>query len=77
MRSIGGQPAAKPARRKIQAWRAARLRASGFDRALAEEIAADGRYDLHSLLELVDRGCPAELAARILAPLETEEASVC
>jgi hypothetical protein len=26
--------------------------------------------DLHALLELVDRGCPPALAARILAPLE-------
>jgi hypothetical protein len=35
-------------------------------------MARDNRYDLHALLELTDRGCPAELAARILAPLEDE-----
>jgi hypothetical protein len=58
-------------------WRVARLRAGGFDRASAEEIARDSRYDLHALLELVDRGCPAPLAARILAPLEKEERSRC
>jgi hypothetical protein len=40
---------------------------------LAEEITRDGRYDLHALLELADRGCPAELSARILAPLEAED----
>jgi hypothetical protein len=28
--------------------------------------------DLHALIELIERGCPPELAARILAPLETE-----
>jgi hypothetical protein len=37
---------------------------------MAERIALDGAYDIHALLELVDRGCPAELAVRILAPLE-------
>jgi hypothetical protein len=54
------------------AWRVARLRAGGFERSLAERIARDGRYDLHALLELVDRGCPAMLAARIMAPLDAE-----
>jgi hypothetical protein len=29
--------------------------------------------DLHQLLELVDRGCPPELAVRILAPLDQDE----
>jgi hypothetical protein len=28
--------------------------------------------DLHALLGLVDRGCPPDLAARILAPLDRE-----
>jgi hypothetical protein len=27
---------------------------------------------VHALLELTDRGCPAELAVRILAPLNDE-----
>lgn len=51
-------------------WRVERLRAAGADEELARRIAADGRYDLHALLELVDRGCPLALAARILAPLD-------
>jgi hypothetical protein len=54
------------------AWRVARLRESGFRRQLAQELAPDGRYDLDELLGLVDRGCPPELAARILAPLDAE-----
>ena len=54
------------------AWRISRLRARGFSAPRAEAIARDGRYDLHALLELVDRGCPAELASRIVAPLGTE-----
>jgi hypothetical protein len=40
--------------------------------ALAARLASDPDYDLHALLELVDRGCPAELAARIVAPIEGE-----
>jgi hypothetical protein len=44
------------------------LLASGFNRELAESLAATD-VDLHALLELVDRGCPPELAARILAPM--------
>ena len=28
--------------------------------------------DLHALIELVEHGCPPELAARILAPLDEE-----
>jgi hypothetical protein len=49
-------------------WRVERLRAAGCSPGLADAVAHDGRYDLHELLELIDRGCPAELAARILAP---------
>ena len=54
------------------AWRTERLLAAGFERELAGRLAADGAVDLHALLELVDRGCPPELAARILAPLDEE-----
>lgn len=36
---------------------------------LAASLASDVRLDLHELLQLIDRGCPPELAARILAPL--------
>ena len=38
-------------------------------------LARDGRYDLHRLIELVEHGCPPELALRILAPLEEEKAA--
>jgi hypothetical protein len=50
-------------------WRREQLCASGFAPELAAEIAADARYDLHALIQLVERGCPAHLAVRILAPL--------
>jgi hypothetical protein len=49
-------------------WRRRRLIAAGFDAQLAAGV-ADSGIDLHELLVLVDRGCPPELAARILAPL--------
>jgi hypothetical protein len=32
----------------------------------------DGGYDLHAFVELLERGCPPELAIRILAPLESD-----
>ena len=42
----------------------------GVDPKLAAAVAADLSWDLHALLQLVDRGCPPHLAARILAPLD-------
>ena len=55
--------------RDVMQWRRACLVRAGFEPELAGELAADGGYDLHELLELVDRGCRPDLAARILAPL--------
>ncbi len=54
------------------AWRWSRLVDTGFPRGLAARLARDTRYDLHVLIELVERGCAPELAARILAPLDDE-----
>ena len=56
--------------RNVTEWRCQQLVAAGFPPALAETIAIDACYDLHALIELVERGCSAELAQRILAPLE-------
>ena len=53
----------------VRDWRRQLLRQAGFAEEPAERLAADGEIDLHDLLGLVDRGCPPELAARILAPL--------
>jgi hypothetical protein len=64
---------AKPDR--VVAWRIDRLRDGGFPPHLAEAVARDTRYDLHALLELTDRGCAAELAARIHAPIDGERRS--
>jgi len=54
----------------LQDWRRQQLRRAGFSDALAQAGAAEQRMDLHELMELVDRGCPPELALRILAPLD-------
>jgi hypothetical protein len=55
---------------EVSRWRREQLVASGFARPVAEHLAGDERYDLHALIELVECGCPPDLAERILAPLE-------
>lgn len=59
---------------RVIAWRIERLRDAAFSDGLARALAGDARYDVHALLELVDRGCSAELAARIAAPLGAAQA---
>jgi hypothetical protein len=54
----------------LASWRKHQLLRAGFDAELAASIVADCAIDLHALIELVDRGCPPPLAARILAPLD-------
>jgi hypothetical protein len=54
----------------IAAWRKAQLLAAGFDAALAAHVAREAAFDVHALIELAERGCPPDLAVRILAPLE-------
>jgi hypothetical protein len=50
-------------------WRRCRLLESGFGVDLAGRLASMRAIDIHALLQLVDRGCPPELAARILSPV--------
>jgi hypothetical protein len=57
-------------------WRHDQLVGAGFDALLALHIAHDQRWDLHELLALRARGCPPELAARILAPIDLEDAEL-
>ena len=52
-------------------WRRRRLIAAGFEPELATRLAGDDGVDLHELLVLLDRGCEPQLAARIVAPLDT------
>jgi hypothetical protein len=59
---------------QLVAWRRDQLTASGFPPPLAARVARDPRCDLHTLIELVERGCPPHLAARITAPLDEASA---
>jgi hypothetical protein len=59
----------------VGAWRRLQLQQAGFPPGLAAQIGRDGRYDVHALIELAERGCEPALAARILAPLEGNEAA--
>jgi hypothetical protein len=60
---------------EVVLWRRTQLVESGFSPTHAARIAEDARYDLHALIGIVERGCPPELAARILAPIDLECAS--
>jgi hypothetical protein len=70
MRRVERQAIESPGTDPIVLWRTSRLEEAGFTAEIAEALARDSAYDLHALLELVDRGCLPELAARILAPLD-------
>jgi succinylglutamate desuccinylase len=51
---------------RVERWRADELLRAGFDPASAAEVAVRLDVDLHTATELVDRGCPPELALQIL-----------
>jgi hypothetical protein len=57
---------------QVRAWRRRRLLDAGFGHDLADDLAGDVRIDLHAVLQLVERGCPPVLAARILSPADGE-----
>jgi hypothetical protein len=61
--------------RELARRRRRRLESAGFSPPLAGRLARDSRSDVHALVELVERGCSPELAARILVPLEEGEAA--
>ena len=61
---------AAPAWDDVLRWRRDQLVAAGFEPSLALALGQDSRFDLHALIELVERGCPPRLAVRILAPIE-------
>lgn len=62
----------RPVAERYVDWRARCLREAGFPAAAAARIAREPAWDLHALLQLVDRGCAPRLAERILAPLDWE-----
>jgi hypothetical protein len=60
---------------EVVRWRRQQLAAAGFSLPLATRLARDPRWDLHALIELVENGCPPELAVRILQPLDGVKAA--
>ncbi len=60
---------------EVVRWRREQLLNSGFPLPLAAQLATAPGYDLHALIELVERGCPPKVAARIAAPLDDEVAA--
>jgi hypothetical protein len=65
---VGGRTR-HPSARHVD-WRTRCLLAAGIDAPDAVRLGGEPGYDLHALLELIDRGCPPSLAIRILAPLD-------
>ena len=57
----------------LVAWRRELLVEAGFPAAVAVRLAYDERWDLHALIDLVERGCPPLVAVRVLAPLDEPE----
>ena len=51
---------------RVERWRTAELMRVGFAGDDAVALAARTEVDLHQAIELVQRGCPPELAVRIL-----------
>jgi hypothetical protein len=60
---------------EVAGWRRQQLAGAGFSLPFAARLAKDGRYDLHALIELTEQGCSPKLAARILAPVEGDDAA--
>ena len=58
---------------EVIAWRRSQLAGAGFDPMTADVFARTESVDLHALIELVERGCTPELAARIMAPIDFDE----
>ena len=51
---------------RIEEWRRERLEAAGFAPEAAGALAERHDVDLHAAIDLVEHGCPAETALRIL-----------
>jgi hypothetical protein len=51
---------------RVTRWRAERLERAGYATEVARELAERVDIDLHHAIQLVERGCSPEMAARIL-----------
>jgi len=50
----------------VEQWRHEALERAGYDREAATVLAASHDVDLHHAVELLQRGCPIDLALQIL-----------
>jgi hypothetical protein len=51
---------------RIERWRAEELMRAGYGARAAGRLSARHDIDLHQAVELLEQGCPAELAIKIL-----------
>jgi hypothetical protein len=51
---------------RIERWRAEELERAGYEPRSAGRLAVRHDVDLHTAVELLERGCPADLALKIL-----------
>ena len=51
---------------RIERWRAEELERAGYEPRAVGRLAVRHDVDLHTAVELLQRGCPPELALRIL-----------
>lgn len=51
---------------RITRWRADALERAGYDQRAAAKIAERHEVDLHKAVQLIEQGCPPELAPEIL-----------
>ena len=51
---------------RIERWRAEELQRAGYEPRAAGRLAVRHDVDLHAAVELLERGCPPELALKIL-----------
>jgi hypothetical protein len=51
---------------RIERWRAEELERAGYEPGAAAKIAVRSDIDLHLAVKLLSRGCPPDLALRIL-----------
>ncbi|HEY2328131.1 MAG TPA: hypothetical protein VGH52_11670 [Gaiellaceae bacterium] len=51
---------------QVEHWRAQELRRAGYSEDAAATLASRHDIDLHRAVQLVERGCPADVALQIL-----------
>ena len=51
---------------RIERWRAEELQRAGYEPRAAGRLAVRHDVDLHAAVDLLERGCPSDLALKIL-----------